>query len=41
MDVTLAIRFDNAKNAEIAAMSQMSSSLKPWLPMVVKSCSEI
>ena len=30
MPVTLAIRFDSAKNAEIAAISQMSSSLKPW-----------
>jgi hypothetical protein len=29
MPVTWAIRFDSAKNAAIAAISQMSSSLKP------------
>ena len=39
--MTLAIRFDSAKNAEIAAISQTSSSLKPWLAMSVKSASEI
>jgi hypothetical protein len=40
MEVTLAIRFDNAKNAEIAAISQMSSSLKPWPATSAKSASE-
>ena len=39
--MTLAIRFDSAKNAAIAAMSQMSSSLKPWLATAAKSASEI
>src|SRR5580700_1164297 len=41
MAVTFAIRFDSAKNAEIAAISQMSSSLKPWLAISAKSLSEI
>ena len=39
--MTLAIRFDSAKNAAIAAMSQMSSSEKPWLATAAKSASEI
>jgi len=42
MAVTLAIRLDSAKKAEIAAISQMSSSLKPWLAIWInplpKSC---
>ncbi len=37
MAVTFAIRFDSAKNAEIAAISQMSSSEKPWLATAAKS----
>jgi hypothetical protein len=41
MAVTLAIRFDSAKNAEIAAISQMSSSSKPWPAIAAKSSSEI
>ena len=41
MPVTLAIRFDSAKNAAIAAMSQMSSSEKPWPASAAKSASSI
>src|SRR6266404_6178105 len=40
MPVTLAIRFDSAKKADIAAISQISSSLKPWLATAAKSASE-
>ena len=39
--MTLAIRFDSAKNAAIAVMSQMSSSEKPWPATSAKSASEI
>ena len=36
-----AIRFDSAKNAAIAAMSQMSSSVKPCARSAAKSASSI
>ena len=39
--MTLAIRFDSAKKAAIAAMSQMSSSVKPWPATAAKSASDI
>ena len=39
--VTLASRFDNAKKAAIAVMSQMSSSEKPWPAISAISASEI
>jgi hypothetical protein len=41
MPVTLAIRFDRAKNAAIAAISQMSSSLKPCREISAKSGPDI
>src|SRR6266478_6098921 len=41
MPVTLAIRFDSAKNAEIAAIFQISSSLNPWLATALKSAYEM
>src|SRR5947208_16821049 len=39
MAVTFAMRFDSAKKAAIAAMSQMSSSSKPWDFSTSKSAS--
>ena len=39
MAVTFAMRFDSAKKAAIAVMSQMSSSSKPWDFSTSKSAS--
>ncbi len=41
MDVKFAMRLLRPKKAVMPAMSQMSSSLKPWLRKVSKSSSQI